>query len=307
MAAPPPPPPPPGDTLRGFLFALAAYLMWGILPLYMKALADVPPAEVVAHRILWSVPVALAILAATGRTADLRAAMRTPSMLGMAAVTAGLVAVNWGIYVHAIGSGQALEAALGYYINPLFSILLGVLLLGERLRPLQVAAVALAGLAVGLLTWEAGRLPVVALGLTVTWGFYAYFKRRLPIGPNQGFTLEVLILLPLAAGYIVWLWAQDAGHFAQSPRTAALLAGTGLVTAIPLMTYANGAKGLRLSTIGIMQYIAPTLILLTAVFLFNEPFGPARAVAFPMIWGALALYSLSLVRGGRRQAQAPGS
>jgi len=306
-SAPAAAPPQTGDTLRGFLFALAAYLLWGALPLYMKALAHVPPAEVVAHRILWSVPVALMILAAIGRTADLRAAIGNPRMLGMAAVTAALIAVNWGIYVHAIGSGQALEAALGYYINPLFSVMLGVFLLGERLRPLQVAAVALAALAVAVLTWEAGRLPLLALGLTVTWGFYAYFKRRLPIGPNQGFTLEVLILLPPAAGYLVWLWAEGRGHFAASGADMALLAGTGLVTAIPLMVYANGAKGLRLSTIGIMQYIAPTLILLSAVFLFGEPFGRARAIAFPMIWAALALYAVSLFGGARAAAQAPGS
>jgi chloramphenicol-sensitive protein RarD len=288
------------DTLRGFFFALAAYLMWGGLPIYMKALAHVPPAEVVAHRILWSVPIALAILVVLGRTADLAAALRNPRMIGMAAATAALVSVNWGIYVWAIGSGQALEAALGYYINPLFSVCLGLILLGERLRPLQVAAVLLALAAVVLLTVEAGRLPVVALGLTLTWGVYAYLKKRLPIGPNQGFTLEVLLLLPFALGCILWLEVRGAGHFlSEGTLTTALLVGTGLVTAVPLMVYANGAKLLTLSTIAIMQYIAPTFIFLTAVFIFGEAFSGGKAVAFPMIWTALVLYTVPILRGRR--------
>jgi len=290
-------PVPAADTSRGFAFALAAYLIWGAMPLYMKALADVPTLEVLAHRVIWSVPVALSVLVWLGRTDDLRAAIRNPRMLAMAGVTAALVSVNWGIYVYAIQSGQALEAALGYYINPLFSVMMGAALLGERLDRLQWAAVALAAIAVGLLTWEAGRLPVVALALTVTWGFYAYFKRSLPIGPNQGFTLEVVLLLPVALGYAVWLEMQGTATFAHGPSAETwLLVGCGLVTAIPLMVYANGAKGLRLSTIGIMQYISPTLVMLIAVFLFAEPFGGARAVAFPLIWAALVLYSVAYLR-----------
>lgn len=289
-----------GDTPRGFALAITVYLLWGFLPLYMKALAHVPAEEVVAHRILWSVPVAGAILMITGRTQDLKAALLNPRMLGMGVITATLITLNWGIYVWSIQSGHALDAALGYYINPLFSIFLGAVLLKERLSRLQWAAIALAVAAVGVLTWEAGRLPLVALGLTLTWGFYALAKKRLPIGPNQGFMLEVTLLLPFALGYVLWLEATGAGHFTMDWGTAALLAGTGLVTAIPLMIYANSAKLLRLSTIGILQYIAPTLIFLTAVFLFGEPFGTARAVAFPMIWAALAIYSVALLRQARR-------
>ena len=289
------------DTPQGFAYAVSAYLMWGFLPLYMKALAHVPSVEVVAHRVLWSVPVAGAIILWLGRTADLRSALRNRAMLAMGAVTAALISVNWGIYVWAIQSGHALDAALGYYINPLFSVLLGSVLLKERLAPAQWAAIALAAAAVGVLTWEQGRLPVVALSLTLSWGFYAYFKKRLPIGPNQGFMLEVLILLPFAAGWVLWLTATGKGHFLADLPTMALLVGTGIVTAVPLMVYANGAKLLRLSTIGILQYIAPTMIFLTAVFLFGEPFGTARAVAFPMIWAALAIYSASLIRQAGRQ------
>ena len=290
-----------GDSLSGFLYALTAYLLWGFLPLYMKALAHVPPPEVIAHRVVWSIPVALAVLWWTGRTGDLKAALSSPRMLGMAAMTAALITVNWGIYVWAIGSGHALDAALGYYINPLFSIFLGAVLLGERMGRTQMAAIALAVVAVGILTWDAGRLPMVALGLTVTWGFYAYLKKRLPIGPNQGFTLEVLILLIPALAYMGWLWAQGTSHFRQGVAwDDALLVGCGLVTAIPLMVYANGAKRLTLSTIAIMQYIAPTLIFLTAVFVFHEPFSKVKLLAFALIWVALVIYSLPILAGRLR-------
>ena len=292
-----------GDSLSGFLYALSSYLLWGFLPLYMKALAHIPPVEVIAHRILWSVPVALAVLLATGRTADLRHALRTPRMLAMAAVTAAFVSVNWGIYVWAIGAGHALDAALGYYINPLFSIFLGAVLLRERLNAAQWVAIALAAAAVAILTADTGRVPVVALGLTLTWGVYAFLKKWLPIGPNQGFTLEVLLLTPLALGYLAFVSGRGTSHFAQGVALDTwLLIGCGAVTAVPLMLYANGAKGLKLSTIAIMQYIAPTMIFLTAVFVFHEPFGRARMIAFPLIWAALVIYSgamLAQARGAR--------
>ncbi|MGB3148591.1 MAG: EamA family transporter RarD, partial [Paracoccaceae bacterium] len=244
-----------GDSLRGFGFALAAYLLWGFLPIYMKALAHIPPVEVIAHRVLWSVPVAGSLLVALGRTADLTAAIRNPRMLGMAAVTAALISVNWGLYVWAIGTGQVLETALGYYINPLFSIFLGAVFLRERLRGMQWLAIGLAALAVAILTYEAGRLPLTALALTLSWGLYAFCKRRLPIGPNQGFLLEVLLLSPLALAYVVWLALTGGGHFLQgSAFDNWIIGGCGLVTAVPLILYANGAKLLRLSTIAIMQY-----------------------------------------------------
>ncbi len=290
------------DTRAGFAFALSSYLFWGILPIYMKALAHVPPVEVVAHRILWSIPIAGLVLLATRRTADLRAALASPRTLAMVAMPAAIVSLNWGIYVWAIGTGRALDAALGYYVNPLFSVFLGRVLLGERLSPLKWAAIALAAGAVAVLWVDAGQLPVAAVGLTVTWGFYAYFKRRLPIGPTQGFMVEVLLLAPFALIGLAWFAATGTGHFATGPTSdTVLLIGTGFVTAVPLILYAWGAKGLRLSTIGMLQYVSPTLILLTAVFVFAEPFGPAQRIAFPMIWGALAIFTVALVREGRRQ------
>ncbi len=288
------------DSLRGFGFALTAYLLWGFLPIFMKALAHISPAEVIAHRVIWSIPVAGAILWATGRYGDLMAALRTPRMLGMAAMTAALITVNWGIYVWAIGAGHALDTALGYYINPLFSVFVGAVLLGERLSRAQMAAIALAALAVAVLTIEAGKLPITALGLTVSWGIYAYLKKSLPIGPNQGFFLEILLLLIPALGYVCWLTWQGQSHFLAGNTTDdVLFLACGLVTAVPLILYANGAKLLRLSTIGIMQYIAPTMIFLTAVFVFDEPFGRAQMIAFPMIWAALLIYSGSMMQQAR--------
>ena len=289
------------DTAVGFGFAVCAYLLWGFLPLYMKALAHVPPAEVVAHRVVWSVPVAGAVLWATGRTGDLGRALASPRTLAMAALTAALISVNWGVYVWAIGAGLALDAALGYYINPLFSVLLGALLLGERPSPTQIAAILIAAAAVAVLTVESGRIPVAALALTFSWGAYAYFKKSLPIGPNQGFLLEVLILTPVALVFLALIWARgESRFFATSAADGWLLLGSGLVTAVPLILYAYGAKGLRLSTIGILQYIAPTMIFLTAVFVFGEEFGRAERIAFPMIWVALVLYTTSLVMTARR-------
>ena len=284
------------DTPRGFAFALAAYSIWGFLPFFMKALGHIPPPEVIAHRVVWSVPIAAFVLALRGELTGLWPLLRQPKMLAMGAATAALISVNWGIYVWAIGAGHALDAALGYYINPLFSIFLGAVLLKEKLSPRQMAAIGLAAIAVALLTFEAGKLPLVALGLTVTWGFYAYLKRRLPLGANQGFMLEILIMTPFALAYMAWIGAQGSGHFAADSATdTVLLLACGLVTAVPLMLYANGAKGLRLSTIGILQYISPTMILIIAIVAFKEPFGTAQMLAFPMIWAALALYTSALM------------
>ena len=288
------------DSGAGLVFAVSAYVLWGFLPLYLKALAHIPASEVVLHRVIWSVPVAGAVLIAMGRTGDLREALTSRRMLAMGCVTAALISINWGIYVWAIATERALDAALGYYINPLFSIFLGAVLLGERLNRAQMVAIALAAGAVLVLALDAGHLPWAAIGLMLSWGFYALAKKQLPIGPNQGFLLEVLILTGPALGYFAWLVAKEQSHFmAGDARDTWLLLGCGVVTAVPLLLYANGAKLLRLSTVGILQYIAPTMIFLVAVFVFDEPFGQARMIAFPMIWAALVIYSAAMWRGRR--------
>nr|WP_174836731.1 EamA family transporter RarD [Ruegeria sp. HKCCA6837] len=282
--------------------AVTAYVLWGFLPLYLKALDHIGPVEVVAHRIIWSVPVAGLLLVILGRTRDLKAALGNPKMLGMAALTAALITVNWAIYVWAISTGHALDAALGYYINPLFSIALGAILLREPLTRMQLIAVGLASLGVLVLVFEAGRLPWAALGLMVSWGFYAFFKRSLPIGPNQGFLLEVLILLIPALVYVTFLGVQGTGHFGLGLSDTLLLSCAGVVTAVPLLVYANGAKLVRLSTMGILQYIAPTMIFVTAITVFGEKIDTGRMIAFPLIWAALIVYSIPMIRQARAQA-----
>jgi chloramphenicol-sensitive protein RarD len=235
----------------------------------------------------------------TRRTRDLATALRSPRTLALAGLTAGLVAVNSSVYVWAITSGRALDASLGYYINPIFSVLLGAVILREKLDGLQKLSVAIAAVAVAILTVASGTVPIAALALTVSWGFYALLKRSLAIGPNQGFMLEVLILSPLALGYVVWHGVQGTGQFAGNVSDTLLLLGCGAVTAVPLIFYANGAKGLRLTTIAMLQYIAPTMIFLIAVFDFGEPFGTARMIAFPLIWLSLSVFSFSLLKSRR--------
>ncbi len=288
------------DTPEGLAFAVSAYVFWGFLPLYLKAVSHIPAAEVVAHRIIWSVPLAGVLLILLGRTQDLKVALRTPRMLAMGCVTAALISINWGIYVWAIANDNTLDAALGYYINPLFSIALGALLLREGLTRAQLVAIAFAGAGVLVLIFENGKLPWVAISLTLSWGFYAFFKKSLPIGPNQGFLLEVLILTIPALGYLAYLGSQGVSSFGHNISDTALLMGCGVVTAVPLILYANGAKLLRLSTVGILQYIAPSMIFMNAVFVFGEEIDRGRMIAFPLIWAGLVIYSLSMIRGLRR-------
>lgn len=291
------------DTREGFIYAGSAYFLWGFLPLYMKAMAHIPVWEIVPHRVLWSIPMVAAILWWQGLGASLWKTLRNVRLLGMALVTACLISVNWGIYVWSIGAGRALETALGYYINPLFSIFLAAVLIGERLKLAQVFAIGLAALGVAIMTWEAGSLPWISILLTLSWGFYAYFKRTLPIGATEGFFVEILILALPAMGLWIWFASQGQSHFGPTGwKDVALLLGAGPVTSIPLVLYANGAKRLRLSTIAIMQYSAPTMIFLTAVFIFHENFGWHRLVAFGFIWAALAVYTTSLLRTHRSRA-----
>lgn len=285
-------------AMRGFLFALSAYTLWGVLPLFLKMVEHIPAVEVVAHRILWSVPIAGAVLLAIGRTADVKAAFRSPRTLALAALTASLITLNWGIYVWAIAVDRTVETALGYYINPLMTVAMGAAFLGERLTRAQIVAVGLAVLAVVVLTVEAGGLPWISLALATSFAIYGFLRKTLPIGPSQGFFLEVLLLSVPCLAYVIWLYARGEGHFlAARPDNMLLLVLCGPATAVPLMLYGFGAKLLKFSTIGIMQYMAPTMVFLIAVFVFKEPLGISRMVAFALIWTALAIYSWSMFSG----------
>lgn len=286
-----------GEPSAGFAYAMSAFFLWGMFPIYLKAVGHIPAIEVVAHRVLWSIPVAGAIILWLGRTDDLKIAFKSPRVLLMAAITAGLISINWGIYVWAIAAERAVEGALGYYINPLVNVVLGVVLLGERFTKLQMAAVACAVIAVCILTFGAGGLPWISLALAFSFGIYGYLRKTLPIGPSQGFMLEVLILAIPALGVAIWYTASGNGHFGTTGWSdVGLLMFSGVVTTVPLILYATGAKLLRYTTIGLLQYIAPTLIFLLAVFVFNEPFSPIHGIAFGFIWTGLALYSYSLFK-----------
>jgi len=291
------------ESEKGFLFALGAYGLWGTMPFYMKAVAFVPAWEVVAHRALWSVPIAGVILLLLRRTGDLKAAFRQPRTLALAALTASLISVNWWIYTWAVSVDRTVETALGYYINPLVNICLGALFLRERFTKPQMIAIGLAVTAVVILTVNAGGLPWISLTLAFSFGIYGFLRKTLPIGPTQGFFLEVL-LLSVPALLVLWFFGE--GHFSSDGvGTTLLLMLAGPVTAFPLILYAFGAKLLKYSTLGLMQYIAPTLIFFIAVFAFREPFSYWQFIAFCFIWSALAIYSWSSFRMLRARPVVP--
>lgn len=286
------------DTLAGFLLALCAYLLWALVAPYLKLVDHLPVLEVVAHRTLWSLPIAGVVLLALRRTADVRAALRSPRTLLMALLTASLIGFNWAIYVWAIVTERAIEASLGYFINPMVNILLGAALLGERVNRPQMVAIAVAALGVTILAAWTGSIPWASLILAVSFGVYAYFRKTLPIGPSQGFFLEMLILSVPALVYIGWLTARGEGHFGAPGHwgDTALLMTAGLITAVPLILFTFSTKLLRLTTLGLMQYISPTFVFLFAVFIFREPFDLVRGIAFALIWTALAIYSWAAFR-----------
>jgi len=282
------------DTRQGFLFALGAYGVWGLLVLYVKAVSHFPALEVVAYRAIWSVPIAGVVILLLGRTADLKAAFRSPRTLALAALTASLISVNWCLYTWAVMVDRAVETALGYYINPLVNVLLGAVFLGERFTRAQLVAIGLAAIAVVILTVNAGVLPWISLSLAFSFGLYGYLRKTLPIGPTQGFFLEVVIM-SIPAVFVLFFFGKHP-FYAMDLNDQLLLMLAGPVTATPLILYAFGAKLLRYSTLGLMQYIAPTLIFLLAVFVFKEPFSHVQLIAFCFIWTALAVYSWSMIR-----------
>jgi chloramphenicol-sensitive protein RarD len=284
------------ETARGFALALGAYLIWGLLPFYMKAVAHIPAAEVVAHRVIWSLPIGALLLARSGRLGTVIAALRDGRMLLRVVPAAVLITINWLTYVWAIAVGRALETALGYYINPLVSILVGALLLRERFSRAQMLAIALAALGVIGMSVLSGGLPWVSLVLAFSFAGYGYFKKTVPIGSTEGFVLEILLLTLPALVFIAYLVATGQSHFTGEGAHLGdilLLMASGLLTAVPLIMFGIGARALRLSTIGIMQYVAPTMVFFIAVFYFGEPLNAGKLVAFGFIWAALAIYSWS--------------
>jgi chloramphenicol-sensitive protein RarD len=295
----------PSATSRGLGFALGAYLIWGlIVPMYMKQLAHVPPLEIVAQRIVWALPFTLFVIWWRGLFGAVGRIFRSPRDLAVLAATASIISVNFGVYIYALTAGHALDAALGYYINPLINVLLGAIFLGERPTRAQGLALALAALAVAILTVLAGGLPWVALVLSMSFGVYGLLRKVIPVGPIEGFFVEMLILIAPAVALILYLAESAPSHFTTDASTAMLLVVSGPLVAIPMILFAAGAKLLDYSTIGMLQYLSPTLLFLTAVFVFGEPFSGWQLVAFALIWLAVAIYVGSLLNERRVRLRA---
>ncbi|WP_181358973.1 EamA family transporter RarD [Pseudothauera lacus] len=280
--------------------AFTAFAIWGLAPLYFKAVGSVPPVEIVAHRVLWSALLLAALLALWRGFGHLRRLRTEPRLLAVLTLTAVLTGSNWLVFVWAISADRVLEASLGYFINPLVSVLLGRLFLGERLRPLQQVAVALACAGVLWRMLQVGALPWVALFLALTFGFYGLLRKRAPIDAVSGLFVETLLTLPLALAWLGWLAVHGELNFGHGAATDWLLPLAGVLTAVPLMLFAFGAQRLPLSTIGFLQYIAPTLNFVLAVFVFREPFDNLQLIGFGLIWAALAVYSLDMASAARR-------
>jgi len=282
------------------LYALAAYTSWGFTPAYWRALESVPSSQLLAHRVLWSLAVGVALLLVTRGAGELRAALRSRRHALPMLLSSLLIGVNWLVFLYAVETERVLDTSLGYYINPLISVLMGTLVLGERLRPWQAAAVVLAAVGVLRLTLELGSLPWISLVLALSFALYGLVRKLAPVMPVVGFTLEVAILAPLALAYLALVHAQDGGAAAGAPLgVRLLLAGSGIVTAVPLLCFNSAAKRLNLSTVGLFQYLAPSIAFVLAVALYGEPFTRAHAIAFGCVWLALAIYSLDSLRAAR--------
>lgn len=280
---------------RGYILGLTAYSIWGLFPLYFKAIAQVPALEIIVHRVLWSAlcgALLLLVWKHPGWLAELR---NNPRRFAVLAASGTLIAVNWLTYVWAVNNGRMLEASLGYYINPLINVLLGLFLLRERLRPLQWLAVALAAIGVAQQVWQVGSLPWVSLVLAFSFGFYGLIRKQAPVAALPGLVVETWMLVPLAVG---WLLLNPTAASSQASfwttSQALWLAAAGPITLVPLVCFNAAARHLPYTTLGFLQYLAPTLVLLQAVFLFGEHLTPSTLAAFGFIWAGLLLYSIDV-------------
>ncbi len=281
----------------GVAYAGSAFLIWGLSPIYWKALVAVPAFEILMHRMIWSFLFLTPLVLLQGQRHELARAITTRSTLAVLLVTTLLVGGNWFLFIWAINGGHILQTSLGYYINPLVNVLLGVIFLGERLRGLQSAALALAFAGVLYLTVSYGQFPWVSLALAFSFGFYALIRKVAPVSPLVGLTVETLLLSVPALAYLVYLDRMGAGAFLRAGgATSLLLAGAALVTGLPLLLFTHGTKRLHLTTIGFLQYIAPSCTFLLAILVYGEPLHTSQLATFLLICSALALYSWDAVR-----------
>ena len=276
---------------RGIALGVGAYLCWGVLPIYWKALDSVGAAEILAHRFVWSIVFLTLVL--TARKSWSRIAALPPRVIGRLLLAGLLLAVNWGTYIWAVNNGHIVEASLGYFINPLLNVVLGVVILRERLDPGQWAAVAIATAGVGYMTIEVGSLPWIALVLAGSFALYALWKKQLGgVGPIESLTVEISVIFVPALGFLIARGVTGTGSFiADGSKTTLLLALTGVATAVPLMLFGAAAQRIKLSTVGILQYIAPSLQFLIGVFIYNEEVTGHQLVGFILVWIALAVFT----------------
>jgi chloramphenicol-sensitive protein RarD len=282
----------------GILYAFAAFVLWGLFPVYFKTLHQIPALEMLAHRMAWSLVFVVAVLVVRHHWRWLGPTLRDRRLLVRFVVSAVLLSANWGIYIWAVNAGHIVEASLGYFINPLINVLFGYAFLRERLRPLQWAAVAVAAAGVVWLTWQSGAFPWISLALAATFGGYGLMRKTAKLGALEGLALETVLLFPVAIVYLTILGLAGESHFTHASRgLQLLLAASGPITAIPLLLFGAAARRIPLSMLGLIQYVTPTLQLLTGVLIYGEPFGMVRAIGYGAIWVALAVYSLEGVRG----------
>jgi chloramphenicol-sensitive protein RarD len=295
---------------KGIWSGIAAYSMWGFFPIYWKLLQQVPALQLLGHRIGWSFILLTAYIVAAGQWRAFRSTAFKPKTLGIYAIAGVLLSVNWLIYVWGVNAGFIIETSLGYFINPLFSVLLGVVFLRERLRPAQWIPVALAAIGVIFLTVTYGRLPWIALSLAFSFGIYGFAKKLSPLGSVHGLTLETGIVFPLALIYLALAQSNGTGAFLhEGLRVDLLLIGAGIVTTIPLLMFASAAKQIPLNMVGILQYLAPTIQFLIGVFIYHEPFDTTRLIGFSIVWLALIIFWVENIMAHRtplKPVPAPG-
>ena len=294
------------ERRRGTLFGAAAYACWGLFPLYWSHLAPAGPVEVLAHRVVWSLVVVVALVAVTRRAAAVRAVVEDRSRLRKLALAAVLIAVNWVTYIYGVTSGHVLETSLGYFANPIITVLLGVLVLGERLRPLQWTAIGAAVLAVVVLSVQGGHPPWIALILAFSFGSYGLLKKTAAVGAIEGLAVETAVLAPLALVFLVVLEATGRGTaLNHGPAHLGWLVGAGVVTAIPLLLFGAAAPRVPLATLGVLQYLTPTMQFVIGITVFGEPLPLLRLVGFVIVWVGLALFTVDLLRERTRASAVP--
>lgn len=289
------------QTRQGIFFALAAYFMWGIAPAYFKLIQQVSADEILTHRIIWSFFFMLALITLGRNWPKVRAACQNRKRLLLLAVTALLIGGNWLLFIWAVNNHHMLEASLGYFINPLVNVLLGMLFLGERFRRMQWVAVALAFTGVLVQLWQFGSLPLIGLGLAFSFAFYGLLRKKIAIDAQTGMLIETLWLLPVAAGYLFLFADSPTSHLSANPWSLnLLLVAAGIVTTVPLLCFTAAATRLRLSTLGFFQYLGPTLMFLLAVTFYGETVGQDKLVTFGFIWAALILFTLDALYTQRK-------